>query len=201
MRAFFILLFLAAPDAHAHPVAYQGSTGVMGFYSGGMMDFEVNHSLRYWFAPAVQVLRFTENTSKPDYFLGKLNFLAYRKNGEDYQANLYLHAGAGRSSERGVFHYGVTADAENRRVYFLGQWDSILNSARTERRWWKLRAGFAPYLAGFEGVHSWLILEANQKIPGRVSLVPTLRFFYQNVLWEIGSSLDGEIHFNHIIHF
>ena len=205
MKVFGLFLFLVSALANAHPVAYQGSTGLMGYYSAGMTDLEINHSLRYWFAPAVQMLRFKEGASSPDYFLGKLNFLLFRKNAESYQGNIYVHGGAGYSRlQRGsVYHAGFTADVENRRLYSLVEWNILQNSQSTEQRWWKARAGFAPYLADFEGIHSWFILEVNQKSSGntKVEIVPTLRFFYQNLLWEIGSSLRGEVHVNHIIHF
>lgn len=205
MKSWIMSLLLMAPVfAHAHPVAYQGSVGFMGYHSKGMTDMELNYSIRHWLAPSVQALRFTEGTAKPDYFLGKLNLLAHRWNGEAYQANIYVHGGAGysRLSRGSVFHGGVTADIEDRRLYFLAQWDILRNSERTEATFWKARVGFAPYITGFDSLHSWLILEANRKSlgDGRVDLVPTLRFFYQNVLWEVGSSLGGEIHFNYIIH-
>ena len=204
LSALGLLLWVPADTALAHPVAYQGSVGFMGYYSAGMMDQEINYSLRHWLAPSVQALRFTEGTSKPDFALGKLNFLVKRWNGYDFQGNLYVHGGGGYSwlSRGSVFHGGATADIENRRLYFLGQWDLLRNSKRTEATFWKVRAGFAPYLTSFEGIHTWLILEANRKSlgDGRVRLVPTLRFFHQNVLWEVGSSLSGEIHLNFIIH-
>lgn len=188
----------------AHPTAYQGSWGVMGYHSRGMTDMEMNYSYRYWLAPSVQWLRVSEGTTRPDFFLGKVNLLAKRWNGEDYQANLYLHGGGGYSqlTSRGVYHAGFTADAENRRLYVLGAWDVIRSGGQTELIFWKARAGFAPYLGSFDQIHSWFILEANRKSvgDGKVSFVPTLRFFYQNVLWEAGASLSGEIHLNYIIH-
>jgi len=197
------------PQAQAHPVAFQGSTGLMGYYSKEMVELEANYSITYWMAPAVQMLRLKHNTSRPDYLLGKLNFLAFRKNGENYQANIYLHGGGGKNlrADRFVYHYGITADIEDRKLYFLSQLDGIRSSLGSEMHNWKVRMGMAPYIAPFESLHAWLILEINRKnilannTTERINVVPTLRFFYQNVLWEIGSSLAGEIQFNHIIHF
>jgi hypothetical protein len=191
-------------SALAHPTAYQGSTGMMGYLSPGMTDLEVNYSLRYWLAPSVQLLRYTEGTARPDYLLGKMNLLAHRWNGEHFQANVYLHGGGGYALEkkRGVYHAGITADIEDRRLYLLGQWDTVRSGLGTEVIYWKARAGFAPYLGDFDQIHSWLILEANRKSVGKgqIEIVPTLRIFYQNVLWEVGSSLGGEVQFNYIIH-
>lgn len=205
MKIWILGLCLVSSLAHAHPVAYEGSWGVMGYHSKGMTDMEVNYSVRHWIAPSVQHLRFTEGQTRPDFLLGKVNWLAHRWNGEAFQANVYLHGGGGYSwlSRGEVFHGGVTADIEDRRLYFLAQWDLLRNLKRTEAVFWKVRAGFAPYVGAFDALHTWLILEANRKSlgDGRVQIVPTLRFFYQNVLWEVGSSLGGEIHLNYIIHF
>lgn len=195
--------------ARAHPVAYEGSFGMMGYLSQDMYDLEFNYSVRHWFAPSLQLFRFTEGTSRPDMLLAKANFLAKRWNGPESQGNLYLHGGGGVSrlrpgeGNRGVYHVGATADWETRRVYFLGSGDVIRDGRGTQVTFWKLRAGFAPYVAEFDRLHTWVVLEANRKSvlgEGRVEIVPTLRFFYENVLWEVGTSLSGDVHLNYIIH-
>ncbi len=197
---------LVSSLAQAHPVAFEGSFGIMGYHSAAMTDLELNYSVKHWLAPSLQYLRFTEGTSRPDVLLAKLNLLAKRWNGADYQGNIYLHGGYGQSRlsgrSRGAYHLGATGDAETRKVYGLAQLDLVRSSQGTEVLFWKARAGFAPYVASFEKLHSWLILEANRKSVGdrRVEIVPYLRFFYENVLWEVGASLQGELHFNYIIH-
>ncbi len=205
MNILFACLLAFLPRAEAHPVAFEGSTGIMGYHSADMTEMEINHSIRYWFAPAIQTIRYRSGTSRPDLALGKLNFLAKRWNGEDYQANIYLHGGAGRSitERRFVYHSGVTADIEDRKYYLLGEWNLYRSKIGTELWNWKLRAGFAPYVAPFQSLHSWFIVELKKKSLGdrRIEVVPTLRFFYQNVLWEAGASLNGHLNLNYIIHF
>jgi hypothetical protein len=205
---FLAWLCLGYPQlADAHPVAFQGSTGIMGSYSKMMTDFEVNYSIRHWIAPSLQLMRFSPQRNGFDIWLANLNLLAYRRNGEDYQANLYLHGGGGESrlfgNRRGVYHAGFTADIEDRRLYFLTSWNVLRSSQGMEVLWWKARAGFAPYLVGFDGLHSWFIVEVSRKSHGggTIQVAPILRFFYQNVLWEVGSTLGGEVKLNHIIHF
>jgi hypothetical protein len=206
MRIFCI--FAVACWSHlamAHPVAFKGSTGIMGYHSSEMTEMEINHSLKHWFAPAVQTIRYRSGTSRPDLVVGKLNFLLHRWNGENYQANIYLHGGAGKSitERRGIYHGGITADIEDRKFYLFGEWNSYRSSVKTELQTWKVRAGFAPYVAPFESLHSWFIVELKKKSLGdrRIEVVPTLRFFYQNVLWEVGASLSGHVNLNYIIHF
>lgn len=194
--------------AWSHPVAFEGSLGIMGYHSRDMTDFEVNYSVRHWIAPSLQVYRFTEGTSRPDVYLAKLNFLAHRWNGDGFQANIYLHGGGGESrlfgERRGVYHLGATADIENRRLYFLAEADTLRDSDGAQANFWKVRGGFAPYLAEFDSLHTWFVLEARRQTlrneKRKVEVIPTLRFFYQNVLWEVGSSLGGDIYLNYIIH-
>ena len=201
-----LLIASLSSPARAHPVAYRGSLGLMGYLSKDMTDLEVNYSVRHWFAPSLQLLRYNEGTGRPDMLLAKANFLAKRWNGPASQGNLYLHGGGGVSrltgANRGVYHLGVTADWETRRVYVLGHTDVIRDGHGTQASYWKLRAGFAPYLAEFDRLHTWLVLEVNRKSvgSGNVEVVPTLRFFYENVLWEVGTSLSGNVHLNYIIH-
>lgn len=200
-----LTLLVSSEAARAHPVAFRGSVGVMGYHSKDMTDLELNYSVRHWFAPSVQALRFTEGTNQPDAWLGKANFLLYRRNGEASQLNVYGRLGGGYARLNGgggAYSAGFTADAENRQLYFLAQADTLRRGSDTLATFWKARVGFAPYVTGFEQLHTWLVLEANQKSLGekRVNLVPTLRFFYQNVLWEVGSTLSGDLHLNYIIH-
>lgn len=205
MKAFFLLLLLPLA-AEAHPVAFRGSFGFMGYHSRSFGDTEFNYSVRHWWAPSVQFLRFTEGTARPDMALAKLNLLLHRWNWPDSQANVYLSGGGGVSrlsgKRREVGELGLTFDIEDRKLYFLTSGSVVRNSRRNEVNFWKVRGGFAPYVADFDKLHSWLILELNRQSAGkgRVNVVPTLRFFYQNVLWEIGSSLAGDIQFNYIIH-
>ncbi len=167
---FFIVALLLAfqQQVQAHPVAFEGSTGIMGYHSSDMTEMEVNYSIRYWFGPSIQTVRYRMDTARPDLAVGKLNFLAHRWNGEDYQANIYLHGGAGRAitERRFVYHSGITADIEDRKYYLLGEWNTYRSSIRTELQTWKVRAGFAPYVAPFESLHSWFIVELKKKVWG-----------------------------------
>jgi hypothetical protein len=134
MSFLLALLWLWHPQAQAHPVAFEGSTGIMGYHSADMTEMEVNYSVRYWIAPSIQSVRYRMDTARPDLVVGKVNVLAHRWNGEAYQANIYLHGGAGRSitERRFLYHGGITADIEDRKYYLLGEWNTYRSSIRTE---------------------------------------------------------------------
>jgi hypothetical protein len=66
-----------------------------------------------------------------------------------------------------------------------------------------LRAGFAPYLAEFNELNAWFILEANHMNKGMsdVEITPLIRLFYKNILIESGSSFKGDVQFNFMVHY
>lgn len=192
--------------AQAHPVAYQGSTGIMSSFSKDMSDFEVNYSWRYWTATSAHIFRYTPGADRPDVALVQENFLLKRWNEEGFQANIYSLTGAGNSRlsgrSRAAYFAGAVVDIENRRLYFLTHFTHLRNNVKQELNHAEIRAGFAPYLGNFNDLHTWMILEASHQsvFDTKWRLTPFLRFFYQNVLWEIGSSLKGDIKLNTIIH-
>ena len=92
-------------------------------------------------------------------------------------------------------------DWESRRYYLDAELQAVRLSSQPYN-FARFRAGFAPYLADFEQLHSWFILqlERNSTLPGITTVTPLIRLFYQNVLLEAGSSLEGEFNFNFMIH-
>ena len=96
-------------------------------------------------------------------------------------------------------------DIEDRKYYFLAQYLQLTDSDDTQLEQTTVRAGLAPYVGNFDDLHTWFILEwsenrfLNEK--PEEDLTPYLRFFYKNVLFEIGQSFDGATRFNYIIHY
>jgi hypothetical protein len=192
--------------AFAHPVAFRDSVGIMGSHSREQSDMELNYSVRHWWALHAHSMRFHANTSEQDVWVGGANFLLHRWNTDSFQANLYLLTGVGESrlsgKRRGIVDGGLLADIENRQYYFSSYYSQLRHQGEIELQQYKIRAGMAPYIGDFKDLHTWFILEAYKKTYGdtKVQLTPFLRFFYRNVLWEVGSSLKGDLTFNYIIH-
>lgn len=139
----------------------------------------------------------------------QLNFLLKRWNELDSQANIYLSIGHGgekvKTSFKDTSILALEADWESRKYYvsakedvLLSNRDSGLNVYQT-----KLRAGFAPYLAEFNEINTWFILQTDfsNKMEEEFKLTPFVRFFYHNVLTEFGVSSKGDAQFNLMVHF
>lgn len=210
-RFFYILIIgaLISPKLFAHPVAFEDSKGVMGDHSPQLSHFQVNYSFKHWFALGVH--HFDIPSDKANYFANFLstNFLLKRWNGPNYQGNLYAVLGVGHSKiteeSRGAVLSKLQFDIEDRDYYFLSSYSQVTTENLVDLRSGVVRAGFAPYVAKFDDIHSWLILEwrtINRLNTGFVEdVTPLLRIFYKNLLFEIGHSFNGATRFKYIVHF
>ena len=116
----------------------------------------------------------------------------------DWQANLFLTAAPGglkhEGSVSGAGLAAIEADAESRRWYVLGAARYLRSLQGFEDFQATGRVGLAPFLAEFEQINPWVVLQY-QYMPGfqnKHVVTPMLRLLYQGVLLEVGSSLRGE---------
>lgn len=211
VKTMILSILLAPLVAAAHPVAFRNATGIMGGHSSRLSHHQINHSFRHWFASGIHHIKEIRPTGSRKATFASANFLVKRWNGNALQANLYNAWGLGRSDLGGPPQsaaYGmIQFDIEDRNYYFLTKHLRVFNRERNDLAQTKLRAGFAPYVAKFNGIHAWLILEWEQSRfftprPDHIqSLTPLLRIFYKTLLFEIGQSFDGITKFNYITHF
>lgn len=204
---FFGCLFVFGVRLEAHPVAYQGSIGVMSNYQGERTDFQVNYSAYRRLALGADVTHIQRNSSDSYYGMGRVNMRLYRRNEMNSQGNVYAYIGTGVHDvdglQKGAGTAGFQMDWESRQRYVLLAGQSLISSGQKPDQQISARIGAAPYLAEYDGLHSWLMLQAMYESYGipQFSLTPFIRQFYKNVLWEFGVSLKGQMMFNTIIHF
>jgi hypothetical protein len=212
MKALFLLTIAIATFWSsillAHPVSYKGSRGLMGYHSPILSHNQINYSFDYWFAAGLHHIRRPNLDARSGTFV-TANFLMKRWNEEGLQANFYLNLGFGdshlgeNSQTSGIG--SIQFDIEDRDYYFLAKHLQVVNSERTDLDQTIVRAGFTPYVDGFDGIHSWLIFEwqSSDFSDGEdlTDFTPFLRVFYKNLLFEIGQSFDGITKFNYITHF
>ncbi len=195
--------------SQAHPVSFKGSTGIMGHHSPFMAHNQINYSFEYWWALGVHHF---QNPQDQDLKASVVtsNFLLKRWNGKSFQSNLYALVGGGISTldgieQKGTGAVGLQYDIEDRRYYFLAKHMNLLTKEDSAFYQSVVRVGIAPYEGDFDELHAWLILEWRKNEWGQGFVMedttPMLRFFYQNLLFEIGQSFRGLTRFNYIIHF
>lgn len=206
---FFLSLLTLVTTALAHPVSYKGSIGVMGYHSPVLTHNQLNYSLSHRIAMGAHYFTRPELDNREASYLSA-NFLVHRWNGTGLQANIYAIAGAGydQIASDNSSASGLTAlqfDIENRKYYFLAKQLRTLGDDNQGLNQTLLRLGFAPYVGRFEDLHSWFIVEwKRNKFSDGFLLEDTtalLRFFYKNLLFEVGQSFNGFTKFNYIIHF
>ena len=112
----FLIIFFVA-RAQAHPVIYKDG---LALSSSNMPAFSNNYGI-YSVTPKTAIgldhWRFTRDVDSTDMGFLKLNHILYRHNGEDSQANLYLHTGLGLVDQgwenrgtHGISQVGLEAD-------------------------------------------------------------------------------------------
>jgi hypothetical protein len=209
MRGMKALILIAAVlsslAVHAHPVIYQDGWALS---SANMADYSNNYVM-YSFSPrlaaGVDHWRFTRNGENNELGLVKLNHLLWRRNAADSQANVYLHTGLGVEDREfrgpatlGTGMVGADLDWETRTLFTAAKYYQFQNSYVAQGR-----VGFSPKEAPFEELQTWFMLQgmAIGGVQDRLMLTPLVRFFYHNVLWEIGSSTRGEWMLNLMVHY
>ncbi len=196
-------------SANAHPTSYKGALGVMSYNTPEMNEILITYSLQHNFAFAATYLR----DSKSEFYIPRLNFLAKRWNNDNSQGNFYLSAGSGyenfNNKKYSVQLAEVIADWESREYYiylehlYLNRTNK-LNPDLVQKHYnhTKLRVGTAPFLADYEDLNVWLILQAEKHLDEKqIEMTQFLRFYVKNVLWEVGAGFNGEWAFNYMIHF
>lgn len=98
---------------------------------------------------------------------------------------------------------GFEADWETRTIYTALKYYYFTSPKVTDISMAQARVGFSPNEAGFDKLQTWFMLQAMvmPDVESEVIITPLLRFFYHNVLWEMGSSTRGEWLINLMVHY
>lgn len=205
-----ILALFATFSASAHPVIYKD-----GFVasSSNMKSFSDNQLMYSWshkWASGLNHWRFTKDDANTEFVFAKTNYLLKRFNGESSQGNIYLHGGVGVADseieKRGTqeaYMTGIDIDWETRRLFTALKYYYFVSPKFTDIEMTQARVGFSPYEAGFDQLQTWFMLQAMYMpvTDKEVSITPLVRFFYRNVLWEMGSSTRGDWLLNFMVHY
>ena len=195
----------AVVSVQARPVSFVGGKTAIVSADGK----EVSSLLHYTINPKVSLgLRsIWRHSLRTSINAVEMNVLAYRDNGEDHQANLYLRGGLGMGTVKQdgrdlafkpAAYVGLATDWEDRRFFvsYSNKLESI--SGQNGEFSQSARVGIAPYVADFGELHTWLMLEVNHHptdSQGAITIRPLVRFFKGTHLVEIGvnNRLEGMV--------
>ncbi len=137
----------------------------------------------------------------------QLNSLIKRWNFEDGQGNIFNMSGVGASHYHGDNYFtawtSLLADYETRRIFTSYELRLMYVNHLENSAWQRARVGFAPYLANYDDINTWLMLQLDHH-PAKddsVVVTPLVRFFYKTTLLEAGYSSNNHAMFNWILQF
>lgn len=197
----FVASVLLATPAVARPITYPGGSMAMFEYAYGSWSNEAMYTVTPTYSVAVRS-DYDREFNWQFQGLG-VNYLAYRNNAAEGQTNVYLMGSAGVMSEdRAAFGKdpkaavmgGVEADWENRRFLVLGQVKGFAADGGRKALNWRGRVGVAPYIGEYGDLHTWLMLQVDNRPTYKDPVLVTglVRFFKGPVLVEIGASQRGD---------
>ena len=203
-----ILVFLN--NLIARPVSYSGGWTMMSYN-----DYFRNTLLTH-FSPSSKysVGYMTQYWQTEEYWINafNLNFLANRINKKHSQTNFYIKGGLGILStdykeydgKNEPVSYGEFAiDWETRR-YFISYSSFFMKSLSVDSTaMQKARIGYAPYIADYGSLHTWLMFELNNMPENKDSLISNfvIRLFKSTNLVELGIDENKNTTLNFIKRF
>lgn len=202
MRLLLSVLLAACTGyaAMARPVGFADSSMAMTMNDG------MEHSALAGYSPTATdyVGLRADYLREDDAWMTTVNYnrLLKRWNAPGSQANLFVTSGVGeafQSNDQSLAGWvGMEADWENRRYYVSYENRFIAASAIDEQFMQRARVGIAPYIAAYDDVHTWLILQVDHRPRNRDQLMvtPLVRLFTTDVLGEAGISTEGDVLFN-----
>ena len=193
-------LLALSTEATARPVSYAGGWTLIEETDRQSTSALVHYSPSAKYSLGIK----TEWDRKADVLFTGVQgtWLAKRWFGEDHQANLYLWGAAGLAQGIGSnevgdelgTQIGVMTDWETRNLYVsyrasardFGKLDkSVMQAARV---------GFAPYEGDTGELHTWFMLEVDNRPDADepIGVTPLVRFFYGSALFEAGWSVTDD---------
>jgi hypothetical protein len=201
-----VLVSINAPLAHSKPLSYVGGTMLMQENDETGNTLTVDYTFDPHFALGLYAKR--DIGGKEFYTIGpQLNALLKRWNLPDGQGNIFSMTGVGTtrqgSNTQPAAWAALLADYETRRLFFSYE-PRLMYGGNIESSFWqRAQAGFAPYLADFDDLNTWLLLRLDHHPAKNEHFVvtPVLRFFYKTIWLEAGYSSNHHVMVNWTVQF
>ena len=195
------LFWSVVTPMQAKPLSYVGGTMVM------QENDETGYTLSidYTFHPHFALGLYSKyEIGGNDFWMAgpQLNTLIKRWNLPDGQGNIFSMTGAGMarqgSNNQPAAWAGLLADYETRRWFFSYE-PRLTYAGNIDKAFWqRAHAGFAPYLANYDELNTWLLIRMDHHPAKNDHFVvtPVLRFFYKTMWLELGYSSNNNVMVN-----
>lgn len=201
-----VLTSAVAVPVQAKPLSYVGGTMVMQENDETGNTLTVDYTFDPHFALGLYAKR--DVGGKEFYTIGpQLNTLLKRWNLPDGQGNIFSMTGAGAarqgSANEPAAWAALLADYETRRLFFSYE-PRLMYARDIETSFWqRAYAGFAPYLANYDELNTWLLIRVDHHPAKKEAFVitPVLRFFYKTIWLEAGYSSNNHVMVNWTVQF
>ena len=197
--ALFLLVFYPTSSGWAHPTSFEDGINLIFNHSKMKSSSSAIYSHKYWLGFELKQFRLNYKNQDTFWWGGKLNTLLKRFNGDDYQSNIYFMFGGffqideEKFNEKPLLSYSAQFDYETRQIYSKAQFEYLYNKQGIDSKNYQVNLGFAPYLADYKELNTWLIFSVHLMTDGNEhwDFISKLRFFYRNVFWEIGANQNA----------
>lgn len=200
-----LTFLLVYSGVQAHPVIYKGGVVLNTESSENLTELHVAYSMTHRWAVGLHSIQ--EKNRELNFI--QLAHLVKRWNGVDSQANIYAILGVGAERKFGLptdnkwsaaQALDVMADWEDRDYYIQGM-QRYVHLEGNEKNWHsRLRLGLAPFRSDSEDLGIWGIVQFDKMNEASWTMTNLLRFYYKNVLWEVGASVNGTYQINLMLH-
>ena len=203
--SYFCLAVIFVTPLSAKPISYVGGTMAMQENDETGNTLSIDYTLSPQFAVALYGKK--EINGERFTVVGpQINGLIKRWNLPDGQGNIFSMTGVGaaRTNTQGpdTTHFaawtGVLADYETRRIFTSYELRLMYAQHIESSAWQRARVGVAPYLANYDDLNTWVMIQVDHHpAKNRTTVVtPLVRLFYKSTLVEGGVSTRGNVMFN-----
>jgi len=189
----------------ARPVSFPDGWMAMQMHDGTQDSVMLTYSPSAFYAVGERTDYMREDKSW--LHTASYNRLLKRWNGSDSQANIFLLGGVGAAtkadSTKAAGTLGIEVDWETRR-YYTAYENRIIASDNIDQSYThKARVGIAPYIAGYNDINTWFMLQVDHTPTSHDNVVvtPLVRLFTTEVLGEIGISNKKDVMANLTVQF
>lgn len=198
-------VFLIPQIVSAHPVTFQGGTMIKSMFREDMSETSVAHSFHRQLAAGFEVDTLQLGLQQTTWAFAEFNARPFRWNMDHAQANVYLLTGVGgfknQLTEDWAGKAGIQIDYETREIFTMLKHQEWFTD-NLQARMTQLQLGFAPFVAGYNDLNIWTLiqLDYSKEMRAYTQVTPQLRFFYKNVFWEMGASTGGNFYGLFMVH-